>query len=60
MFQEETGQKHKNEIVFSKVGCVNKLLHSNFTSEGLTLIAVESVKFHEISERKRPKTQKWG
>ena len=29
-------------------------------SEGLTLIAVESVKFHEISERKHPKTQKWG
>ena len=28
--------------------------------EGLTLITVESVKFREISERKRPKTQKWG
>ena len=47
--------------------CVNNLLHSNFirgplliASEGLTLIVGESIKFHEILERKQPKTQKWG
>ena len=67
MFQGEASQKHKNGTVFSKVVCVNKLLQSNFiqgplliTSEGLTLIVVESVKFRDVSERKQPKTQKRG
>ena len=47
--------------------CVNKLLHSNFiwgllliTSKGLTLIAVESVMFQDVSERKQPKHKSGG
>jgi len=68
MFRRETDQEHENESVFSKVGeCVNRLLHPNFiwgplmiALEGITPIAVESVKFHEVLEGKQPKnTKKW-
>jgi len=66
-FEKKSVEKHENGSVFSKVGCVNRLLHPNFilgplliASEGLTPIVVESIKFCEVSERKQSKNTKMG
>ena len=62
---EKSAKNTKIGVYLANRGCVNRLLHPNFflgslliTSEGLTPITVESVKFREVSQGKQPKTQK--
>ena len=67
-FEEKSAKKHENESLFSKVGvCISRLLHPNFIRgpllialERLKPIAMESVKFYEVSEGKQAKKHKNG
>ena len=66
-FREKSAKNMKTRVYLAKWVCVNRLLHPNFiwaplliTSEGLTPIAMESVKLREVSERKHPKNKKTG